>query len=181
MQAKIARANRKMALQMRAIKKTRESSTSSRGSPAIITRNISARSNQYQYIFYTPDNVKLSFVLRKKLTCSDVGDHGRILLPKWGAEENLPSLASKEGVDIVMKEVYSNTQWIVKYRFWDNQKGKMYLFDHCADFIKQNLLEAGDQLELYQDEHKNLYFTILKKEPSSLVEEIESKKDNEAH
>lgn len=35
---------------------------------------------------------------------------------QWEAEDNLPSLASKEGVDIVMEEVFSNMKWIMKYR-----------------------------------------------------------------
>ncbi|KAL8248271.1 hypothetical protein R6Q59_005139 [Mikania micrantha] len=160
LQAKIARANRKLKL---ANKKTNPSSSSKKLSKKTYS-GYNKGYDQDNDVFYTQDNVKLSLLLRKMLTCSDVGDLGRILLPKREVEENLPGLATKEGVDIIIKEVFSNIQWRMKYRFWANQKGYIYLLDQCADFVKKNSMEAGDHLELYHDEQKNLYFTIQKKE-----------------
>ncbi|KAJ0844912.1 putative transcription factor B3-Domain family [Helianthus annuus] len=92
------------------------------------------------------------------------------------AEENLPDLASKEGMVIVMKEVLSNTEWRIRYRYWANQKGNIYLFDHCLDFVKKNSLEEGDFLELYEDEAKNLYFMIQRKEKDA-TESFNSQED----
>ncbi|KAI3680914.1 hypothetical protein L6452_35693 [Arctium lappa] len=150
LQAKVARANRKKAREMSANRRISTSISSSLSGPPTSSRSAmtkstkpSSRSNrisgQDHYILYTPYNVR-------------------------EAEENLPALESKEGIQIEMKEVYSNREWKMQYRFWANHKGKMYLLDHCDDFVKKNMLEAGDQLKLYQDELGNLYFTIKKKE-----------------
>ncbi|KAL7593575.1 B3 domain-containing transcription factor LEC2-like [Lactuca sativa] len=167
-QARIARTHRKIALQMSNLKNTYPSFTPDRTSKKLRKKLSSERnksSDEEHNTIYTLDNVKLRVVLQKILTCSDVGDQGRILLPKKEVEENLPGLATREGVLIAMKEVYSYTEWRMKYRFWANHKGNIYLFDQCDEFVQKNLLEAGDQLNLYQDEQKNLeYFTIKKKE-----------------
>ncbi|KAL4563459.1 hypothetical protein LXL04_027502 [Taraxacum kok-saghyz] len=166
LQAKIARANRKIALQMSAVRNTNQSTTSSSRTSRKTSKKRSLERNKDEdhNIYYTPDNMKLKVVVQKLLTSSDVGDQGRILLPKKEVEENLPGLATKEGVLIVMKEVFSYTEWRMKFRYWANHKGNIYLFDQCDDFIQKNLLEAGDQLNLYQDEQKNLYFNIKKQE-----------------
>ncbi|XP_035840502.1 B3 domain-containing transcription factor LEC2 isoform X2 [Helianthus annuus] len=158
-QAKIARANRK---QIRAEKKAKQSSSSDKPSKKAYS-GCNKGSDQDNHIIYTRDNV-LRILLRKMLTYTDVGFLGRILLPKKAAEQNLPALASKEGVEVILREVYSNKEWKMTYRYWANQKGNIYLFDQCADFVKENLLNEGDHLELYHDEQKNLYFTIQKKE-----------------
>ncbi|KAL8228755.1 hypothetical protein R6Q57_013655 [Mikania cordata] len=160
LQAKIARANRKLKL---ANKKTNPSSSSKKPSKKTYS-GYNKGYDQDNDVFYT------------KIMC-DVGDLGRILLPKREVEENLPGLATKEGVYIIIREVFSNIQWRMKYRFWANQKGYIYLLDQCADFVKKNSMEAGDHLELYHDEQKNLYFTIQKKEklgaqPSSWRKDI---------
>ncbi|KAD7117839.1 hypothetical protein E3N88_05107 [Mikania micrantha] len=76
--AKIARANRKLKL---ANKKTNPSSSSKKPSKKIYS-GYNKGYDQDNDVFYTQDNVKLSLLLRKMLTCSDVGDLGRILLPK---------------------------------------------------------------------------------------------------
>ncbi|KAI3717224.1 hypothetical protein L1987_68708 [Smallanthus sonchifolius] len=180
LQFKMARANRKQKL---ASKKLNPSSSSalqcgySKKSSKKIYSGYNKGSDQDGRVVYTRDNVKLSLLMRKMLTCSDVGDLGRILLPKREVEENLPCLATKQGVDIVIREVFSDTQWRMKYRFWANQKGNIYLFDQCANFVKKNSLQAGDHLELYHDNQKNLYYTVQKKgkgaaQPSNLQENV---------
>ncbi|XP_022014344.1 B3 domain-containing transcription factor LEC2-like [Helianthus annuus] len=170
----MARANRK---QLCDSKKINASSSSASKKPSKKTNSGRNKGgDQDDHIIYTRDNVKLSMLLRKLLTSTDVGNLGRILLPKREAEENLPDLASKEGMVIVMKEVLSNTEWRIRYRYWANQKGNIYLFDHCLDFVKKNSLEEGDFLELYEDEAKNLYFMIQRKEKDA-TESFNSQED----
>ncbi|KAM0054719.1 hypothetical protein Hdeb2414_s0006g00198181 [Helianthus debilis subsp. tardiflorus] len=77
-QAKIARANRK---QIRAEKKAKQSSSSDKPSKKAYS-GCNKGSDQDNHIIYTRDNVKLRILLRKMLTYTDVGFHGRILLPK---------------------------------------------------------------------------------------------------
>ncbi|XWS19618.1 hypothetical protein CRYUN_Cryun31cG0031100 [Craigia yunnanensis] len=108
------------------------------------------------YKFCTPDNKRLRVLLRKELKNSDVGSLGRIVLPKREAEVNLPTLSDKEGIQIMIKDVYSNQVWTLKYKFWSNNKSRMYVLENTGDFVKQNGLEIGDSLGLYEDESKNL-------------------------
>nr|ASV51140.1 TcLec2/glucocorticoid receptor fusion protein [Ti plasmid binary vector pGZ13.0313] len=116
------------------------------------------------YKFCTPDNKRLRVLLRKELKNSDVGSLGRIVLPKREAEGNLPTLSDKEGIQVMIKDVYSNQVWTLKYKFWSNNKSRMYVLENTGDFVKQNGLEIGDSLTLYEDESKNLYFSIIKLE-----------------
>ncbi|KAK8547487.1 hypothetical protein V6N12_031624 [Hibiscus sabdariffa] len=114
------------------------------------------------YKFITPDNKRLRVLLRKELKNSDVGSLGRIVLPKRETEANLPTLSDKEGIQVRMKDVYSNNDWTLKYKFWINNKSRMYVLENTGDFVKQNGLGIGDSLTLYEDESKNLYFSISK-------------------
>ncbi|KAK6268742.1 hypothetical protein QUC31_012902 [Theobroma cacao] len=116
------------------------------------------------YKFCTPDNKRLRVLLRKELKNSDVGSLGRIVLPKREAEGNLPTLSDKEGIQVMIKDVYSNQVWTLKYKFWSNNKSRMYVLENTGDFVKQNGLEIGDSLTLYEDESKNLYFSVIKLE-----------------
>lgn len=174
---KAARAKRMMARQMRASGPMNSSggccSSSSPSSSNGVSRklakpNVSQNgSNSDQedlYTFSTPDNTKLRVLLQKELTGSDVGNNGRIILPKRAAEKSLPKLSSKGGITVVIRDVYSNHEWGMRYGFWANHKGRMYILDQFGDFVNQNRLEAGDHLTLYEDKSKNIYFSIKKTE-----------------
>ncbi|XP_011027804.1 PREDICTED: B3 domain-containing transcription factor LEC2 [Populus euphratica] len=121
-----------------------------------------SRSNTSEdlYEFLTPDNKRLRAVLRKDLKNSDVGSLGRIVLPKREVEENLPVLNDKEGILLFLRDVYSNQEWALKFKFWSNNKSRMYILENTGEFVKRNGLETGDFLTLYEDESKNLYFSI---------------------
>ncbi|KAI5570675.1 hypothetical protein BDE02_11G044800 [Populus trichocarpa] len=112
--------------------------------------------------FLTPDNKKLRALLRKDLKNSDVGSLGRIVLPKREVEENLPPLHDKEGILLVLRDIYSNQEWGLKLKFWTNNKSRMYVLENTGEFVKRHGLETGDSLTLYEDESKNLYFSITK-------------------
>ncbi|KAJ0589470.1 putative transcription factor B3-Domain family [Helianthus annuus] len=161
LKARIARSTRHMARQKSRNLKITSVNTSIASPPSISTRSRKinhAQSSAEGYeehhpSIYTHDNVKLTFVLQKLLTPSDVSDQGRIVLPK--AEENLPRLDAKEGTLFIMREVLSNTEWQLTYRFWANHKGRIYVLYNCGEFVSKNKLEAGDKLTLYQDVFKN--------------------------
>ncbi|XP_062160628.1 B3 domain-containing transcription factor LEC2 [Alnus glutinosa] len=120
--------------------------------------------NRDPYTFWTPDKKRLRVLLKKELKNSDVGSLGRIVLPKREAEENLPILSDKDGIQIVIRDVFSNKQWGMKYKYWINNKSRMYVLENAVDFVKQNGLVIGDSITLYEDECKNLYVSIEKVE-----------------
>ncbi|KVH89397.1 B3 DNA binding domain-containing protein [Cynara cardunculus var. scolymus] len=151
LQAKVARAHRKKAREMNANRRINTSTSASSSGPLSFNRSAMTRS--------TRPSSRTRIIIRS--SCCVLNND---IQSQREAEENLPALEFKEGIQIVMKEVYSNREWKMQYRFWANHKGRMYLLDNCDDFVKKNMLEAGDHLKLYQDELGNLYFTIKKKE-----------------
>ncbi|PON61393.1 B3 DNA binding domain containing protein [Trema orientale] len=117
---------------------------------------ISGAGTRDLYTFCTPDKKRLRVLLKKELKNSDVGSLGRIVLPKREAEEKLPTLSDKEGIQVVMRDIYSNREWSLRYKYWSNNKSRMYVLENTGDFVKQNGLEIGDSITLYEDECKNL-------------------------
>ncbi|KAI9198368.1 hypothetical protein LWI28_014608 [Acer negundo] len=163
---KIARIKRKIA-RIRAINSQRNasssvSSSSNQSDSRRSSLSMSVAHNRDLYNFFTPDNKRLRVLLKKQLKNSDVGNLGRIVLPKREVEENLPSLSDKEGIKIVMSDIYSDQVWTLKFKYWSNNRSRMYVLENTGDFVKQNGLESGDSLALYEDESMNLYFSIEK-------------------
>ncbi|KAJ6377183.1 hypothetical protein OIU76_026201 [Salix suchowensis] len=167
---KVARCVRKLARQRRLGKassggssaRIKDTSRLALHGATIDSQNSRTNTGKDLYEFLTPDNKKLRALLRKDLKKSDVGSLGRIVLPKREVEENLPPLHDKEGILLVLRDVNSNQEWGLKFKFWANNKSRMYVLENTGEFVKLNGLETGDSLTLYEDESKNLYFSITK-------------------
>ncbi|GJT64064.1 like-Sm domain-containing protein [Tanacetum coccineum] len=73
----------------------------------------------------------------------------RVLATFKSISDNIPNLLDLLYIRIV---IFMDTTYVdnMDTPYWELVKRVL------GDFIKQNLLEVGDQLELYQDEHKNL-------------------------
>ncbi|CAN4098090.1 unnamed protein product [Withania somnifera] len=93
----------------------------------------------------------LKFLLQKVLKQSDVNNLGRIVLPKREAERHLPQLESRDGISIAMEDIGTSRVWNMKYRFWPNNKSRMYLLENTGDFVKVNGLQEGDFIVIYAD------------------------------
>nr|GMD64214.1 B3 domain-containing transcription factor ABI3-like [Ipomoea batatas] len=93
----------------------------------------------------------LKFLLQKVLKQSDVGSLGRIVLPKKEAETQLPELESRDGISIAMEDIGTSRVWNMKYRFWPNNKSRMYLLENTGDFVRANGLQEGDFIVIYAD------------------------------
>ncbi|KAK1437360.1 hypothetical protein QVD17_03151 [Tagetes erecta] len=93
----------------------------------------------------------LKFLLQKVLKQSDVGSLGRIVLPKKEAESHLPDLDSRDGISIAMADIGTSKVWNMRYRFWPNNKSRMYLLENTGDFVKANGLQEGDFIVIYSD------------------------------
>ncbi|KAI4326398.1 hypothetical protein MLD38_031719 [Melastoma candidum] len=120
----------------------------------------------------------LKFLLQKVLKQSDVGNLGRIVLPKKEAETHLPELEARDGISIAMEDIGTCRVWNMRYRFhpiphrapefrtsmestsriltfcfrfWPNNKSRMYLLENTGDFVRANGLEEGDFILIYSD------------------------------
>ncbi|KAJ6729002.1 B3 DOMAIN-CONTAINING TRANSCRIPTION FACTOR ABI3 [Salix viminalis] len=93
----------------------------------------------------------LRFLLQKVLKQSDVGSLGRIVLPKKEAETHLPELEARDGISIAMEDIGTSRVWNMRYRFWPNNKSRMYLLENTGDFVRTNGLQEGDFIVIYSD------------------------------
>ncbi|CAH8364263.1 unnamed protein product [Eruca vesicaria subsp. sativa] len=166
--AKMARINRKKAMVRSRNNSSPNSSSSelvgSRRQVVVTMKNnaeIAAKKDLYRFSSF--DNKKLRVLLVKDLKNSDVGSLGRIVLPKREAERNLPELSTKEGMILEMRDADSMQNWSFKYKFWSNNKSRMYVLENTGrEFVTKKRVEIGDFFTIYEDESKNLYFSIRK-------------------
>ncbi|KAL6217691.1 hypothetical protein ACLB2K_010908 [Fragaria x ananassa] len=109
---------------------------------------------------WKPDqNKNLRFLLQKVLKQSDVGNLGRIVLPKKEAETHLPELEARDGISIAMEDIGTSRVWNMRYsfRYWPNNKSRMYLLENTGDFVRANGLQEGDFIVIYSDIKCNKY------------------------
>ncbi|WOK91335.1 B3 domain-containing protein [Canna indica] len=109
----------------------------------------------------------LRFLLQKELRNSDVSQLGRIVLPKKEAEAHLPNLTSREGITINMDDLENLQVWTFKYRFWPNNRSRMYILENTGDYVKEHHLQLGDFIMIYKDDIKDRYVIRAKKTGST--------------
>ncbi|KAI4304563.1 hypothetical protein MLD38_040055 [Melastoma candidum] len=93
----------------------------------------------------------LRFLLQKVLKQSDVGNLGRIVLPKKEAEAHLPELEARDGISLAMEDIGGSKVWNMRYRYWPNNKSRMYVLENTGDFVRANGLKEGDFIVIYLD------------------------------
>ncbi|CAK9217620.1 unnamed protein product [Sphagnum jensenii] len=104
----------------------------------------------------------LHLLLQKDLRPSDIGSLGRIILPKKESELHLPSLTLK-GVFISMEDFDTRMTWSFQYRYWPNNRSRMYLLEGTGEFVKAHDLEEGDLLMIYKNRQGNFVIRGKKK------------------
>ncbi|TKW23900.1 hypothetical protein SEVIR_3G017300v4 [Setaria viridis] len=112
-------------------------------------------------------------ILRKDLTNSDVGNIGRIVLPKKDAEPNLPILEDKDGLILEMDDFELPAVWKFKYRYWPNNKSRMYILETTGEFVKRHGLQAKDILVIYKNKKSGRYVARAVKAEDIQVPECE--------
>uniref|UniRef100_A0A803MLK2 TF-B3 domain-containing protein n=1 Tax=Chenopodium quinoa TaxID=63459 RepID=A0A803MLK2_CHEQI len=123
----------------------------------------------------------LRFLLQKVLKQSDVGNLGRIVLPKKEAETHLPELEAREGIPIAMEDIGTSRVWNMRYRFWPNNKSRMYLLENTGDFVRSNGLQEGDFIVIYSDVKCGKYMirgVKVRPQQQSAKPELTNKKSN---
>ncbi|XP_010939475.1 B3 domain-containing protein LFL1 [Elaeis guineensis] len=105
----------------------------------------------------------LRFLLQKELSHSDASSLGRIVLPKREAEAYLPVLTARDGIEINMDDLETFQVWTFKYRYWPNNKSRMYILDNTGDFVHTHGLQIGDFIMIYKDDHKDRLVIRAKK------------------
>ncbi|CAN0853070.1 B3 domain-containing transcription factor LEC2 [Linum grandiflorum] len=163
LRTKLARSKRKLARQRSLLNKSNSSSSSSGSNNPLVQRSVVKNDKSALLCDFSPrDNKGLRLLLTKVLKKSDVSALGRIILPKKETEENLPYLFDKEGIYLVIRDVYSTQEYTIRFKFWTNNKSRMYVLDNTGQLVKQNGVEIGDRFTLYEDENNKFYYGIQK-------------------
>ncbi|XP_006644610.2 B3 domain-containing protein LFL1 isoform X1 [Oryza brachyantha] len=106
----------------------------------------------------------LRVILQKELRYSDVSQLGRIVLPKKEAEAYLPILTSKDGKkSLCMHDLLNAQLWTFKYRYWPNNKSRMYVLENTGDYVRTHDLQLGDSIVIYKDDENNRFVIGAKK------------------
>jgi len=109
----------------------------------------------------------LKLLVRKGLTQSDVGELGRIIIPKKDAENQaFPQIDTKEGTVLEMEDYNASKRWCFRFKYWINNKSRMYVLENTGDFIKYHDLKEHDTIVVYEDGCKNLVVCGQKKSSS---------------
>uniref|UniRef100_A0ACD5WUP6 Uncharacterized protein n=1 Tax=Avena sativa TaxID=4498 RepID=A0ACD5WUP6_AVESA len=122
-----------------------------------LRRNITSHNEHAIFLFCVHVNIQkfnsgeYQVILRKELTKSDVANVGRIVLPKKDAEASLPPLCERDPVILQMDDMVLPVTWKFKYRFWPNNKSRMYILDSTTEFVKTHGLQAGDAIVIYKN------------------------------
>ncbi|KAK6141557.1 hypothetical protein DH2020_024701 [Rehmannia glutinosa] len=58
---------------------------------------------------------------------------------------------SRDGISIAMEDIGTSRVWNMRYRFWPNNKSRMYLLENTGDFVRVNGLQEGDFIVIYSD------------------------------
>ncbi|KAL8097576.1 hypothetical protein AgCh_030633 [Apium graveolens] len=109
------------------------------------------------------DESKLKFLFQKQLQNSDVNNLKRMVIPKKPAEAFLPELDERSGISIKMVEIDGSHVWTFTYRFWPNNKSRMYIFENTGDFVSAHQLRSGDYIRVFQDNESNDYVIEARK------------------
>ncbi|KAL6839819.1 hypothetical protein ACP4OV_029629 [Aristida adscensionis] len=105
----------------------------------------------------------LRVILQKELRNSDVSQLGRIVIPKKEAENYLPNLISKDRISLYMRDLLSAQMWTFKYRYWPNNKSRMYVLENTGDYIRAHDLRQGDFIMIYKDDENDCFVIGAKK------------------
>ncbi|CAI5519539.1 unnamed protein product [Closterium sp. Naga37s-1] len=117
---------------------------------------------------YGSKSKSIGVLFEKLLTASDTSHLGRVVLPKVPAERFLPHVESKEGILIIVEDSIGG-QWCFRYRFWPNNRSRMYVLEHAGDYIRKYGLTAGDTISFLRSEFGHLMLKEQKAPPAVLA------------
>ncbi|CAL5427004.1 unnamed protein product [Camellia sinensis] len=86
-------------------------------------------------------------LFEKVLSASDASRIGRVVLAKACAEAYFPPISQSEGIPIKIQDI-KRKEWTFQFRFWPNNKSRMYVLEGINPCIQNMELQAGD-IETY--------------------------------
>ncbi|KAL8108872.1 B3 domain-containing transcription factor ABI3-like [Apium graveolens] len=123
----------------------------------------------------------LKFLFQKQLQNSDVNNLKRMVIPKKAAEAYLPKLDKKGGTYIEMTDIDGSHIWNFIYRFWPNNKSRMYILENTGEFVSKHQLSTGDLVLVYQDRESKEYVIEARKTLHNILSDVPKRKTVRKH
>ncbi|XP_043693937.1 uncharacterized protein LOC122644620 [Telopea speciosissima] len=67
-----------------------------------------------------------------------------------------------------MEDMTYSVNWKFKYRYWPNNRSRMYVMENTGDFVRMHSLRTGDFFIVYKEESSGKYIARGKKGMKSL-------------
>uniref|UniRef100_A0A0D9V4W0 TF-B3 domain-containing protein n=1 Tax=Leersia perrieri TaxID=77586 RepID=A0A0D9V4W0_9ORYZ len=83
--------------------------------------------------------------------------------PSKEAEAYLPILTAKDGKRLHMHDLLNAQLWTFKYRYWPNNKSRMYVLENTGNYVRTHDLQLGDTIVIYKDDDNNRFVIGSKK------------------
>ncbi|CAL5424727.1 unnamed protein product [Camellia sinensis] len=80
-------------------------------------------------------------LFEKVLSASDASRIGRVVFPKACAEAYFPPISQSEGIPIKIQDI-KGKEWTFQFRFWPNNKSRMYVLEGINPCIQKMELQA---------------------------------------
>ncbi|KAG8077715.1 hypothetical protein GUJ93_ZPchr0007g5901 [Zizania palustris] len=62
-----------------------------------------------------------------------------------------------------MHDLLNGQLWTFKYRYWPNNKSRMYVLENTGEYVRTHDLQLGDSIVIYKDEENNRFVIGAKK------------------
>ncbi|XLT05219.1 hypothetical protein HN51_043968, partial [Arachis hypogaea] len=110
-------------------------------------------------------NSTMTPMFKKVLSATDTKvKSGRLVIPTKGARAYLPELEDKQRCILLEILDTKGNIWKLSYRFWENNRGRIYVLGGLKAYITIWKWQVGDQVTFYRIEPENKYLIVTEKE-----------------
>ncbi|KAM5583922.1 B3 domain-containing protein [Rosa sericea] len=113
------------------------------------------------------------WIIKKKLTVSDLGELSRLLLPKSLTQKHVLRFMNKSlnervhssnGELVTVYDCDMKTKHELVFKYWPSSKSYVLQANWKKEFVNVRKLKEGDQIGLYWDARRSIFvFSLLKR------------------
>ncbi|MED6136867.1 hypothetical protein PIB30_059782 [Stylosanthes scabra] len=104
-------------------------------------------------------------MFKKILSATDAkAKSGRLVIPTKGARSHFPELNDDQRC--MRLDIFDITGriWELSYRFWENNRGRIYVLGGLKEYISMWKWQVGEQVTFYRIDPENKYLIVTEKE-----------------
>ncbi|MED6168759.1 hypothetical protein PIB30_014448 [Stylosanthes scabra] len=110
-------------------------------------------------------NSSITPMFKKILSATDAkAKSGRLVIPTKGARSHFPELSDDERCKRLEILDITGRIWKLSYRFWENNRGRIYVLGGLKDYITMWKWQVGEQVTFYRIDPEDKYLIVTEKE-----------------